>query len=233
VNRPIHVIPLGVNPDYFNPGIRSYKPTSRYTFLSVFEWGERKGPEVLLRAYTDTFSESDDVLLLLKITNTDGGVDVARQIADMGLRRTGAPICLLYNQRLPGHQFGALYRSADCFVLPTRGEGWCMPAMEAMACGLPTIVTDWSAQHDFVTDKIAYPVRVAKLIPARAKCPYYEGFRWAEPDGEHLRHLMRYVYDHRAEAAEAGARASREVLEKWTWDQAAHRIVERLRTVSG
>ena len=231
VTRPVHVIPLGVNPDYFNPGIRGYRPTSRYTFLSVFEWGERKGPEILLRAYTREFTQKDDVLLVLKVTNTDPGVNVSQQIADLDLPKTGAPICLLYNQRLPGHQFGALYRSVDCFVLATRGEGWCMPAMEAMACGLPTIVTDWSAQHDFVNDANAYPLRVARLIPARAKCPYYEGFEWADPDEEHLRHLMRHVYEHRAEGQAKGALASREVLAKWTWDQAARKIVERLRTV--
>ena len=34
-----------------------------------------------------------------------------------------------------------LYASADAFVLPTRGEGWCLPAMEAMAMSLPVILS--------------------------------------------------------------------------------------------
>lgn len=39
---PIRIMPLGVDPNYFHPGIRSARFSDRFTFLSVFEWGERK-----------------------------------------------------------------------------------------------------------------------------------------------------------------------------------------------
>ncbi len=233
VTRPIHVMPLGVNPDYFNPRIRGFRATSRYTFLSILEWGERKAPEVLLRAYFQAFTRQDDVLLLLKVTNRDPGVDVRAQIAALNLPEGGPPVALLYNQELPSHQMGSLYRSADCFVLPTRGEGWGMPILEAMACGLPTIATDWSAHTDFVNAGNAYPLQVAKLIPAKAKCPYYAGFRWAQPDEGHLVHLLRHVYERREEAAARGAAVSEEVLACWTWRQAAQKIKERLLQIEG
>jgi GT2 family glycosyltransferase len=227
VRVPIHVMPLGVNPDYFNPHIRSFRVSPRYTFLSVFEWGERKGPEVLLRAYHRAFTANDDVLLLLKIRNVDPGVNIGQEIRDLGFSG-GPPIAILYNQDVPPHQLGSLYRSADCFVLPSRGEGWGLPMVEAMACGIPTIATDWSAQTEFMNEENAYPLRVEKLIPARAKCPYYEGLRWAQPDEEHLIHLMRYVHEHRDEAAAKGARAAKDVLGRWTWRQAAERVKSRL-----
>jgi len=230
---PIHVMPLGVNPDYFNPKIRAFRLSQRYTFLSVFEWGERKAAEALFRAYHHAFSRQDDVLLLLKVINTDPGVDVQQQIAAMGLPENGPPVVILYNQDLPVHQMGSLYRSADCFVLPTRGEGWGMPILEAMACGLPVIATNWSAHTDFMTEDVAYPLRVERLIPAKAKCPYYKGFRWAQPDEDHLAHLMRHVYENREEAAAKGACASEEALSGWTWRHAAQKIKGRLLTISG
>lgn len=233
LKTPIYVIPLGVNPDYFNPKIRAYRPSQRYTFLSVFEWGERKAPELLLRAYHRAFSRRDHVLLLLKVINTDPGLDVQRQIAAMGLPEGGPPVVMLYNQDLPVHQMGSLYRSADCFVLPSRGEGWGMPILEAMACGLPAIATDWSAPTDFVTEDVAYPLQVARLIPAEAKCPYYKGFRWAQPDEDHLVYLMRHVYENRKEAAAKGARASEIVLSDWTWRKAAQKIKDRLLAIGG
>jgi GT2 family glycosyltransferase len=229
---PTHVMPLGVNPDYFNPKIRAFRLSQRYTFLSIFEWGERKGPEVLFRAYHHAFSHQDDVLLILKVTNTDPGLDVRRQITSMRLPENGPPVVILYNQELPGHQMGSLYRSADCFVLPTRGEGWGMPILEAMACGLPVIATDWSAHTDFMAEDVAFPLRVARLIPAKAKCPYYEGFRWAQPDEDHLVHLMRHVYEKREEAAAKGARASEMALSGWTWRHAAQRIKNRLLAIN-
>lgn len=229
---PIHVMPLGVNPDFYNTKIRPYRPTDRFTFLAVFEWGERKGAELLLRAYHRAFGQKDDVLLLAKVINTDGGVNVQKEVKALNLPENGPPVAILYNQDLPTHQMGSLYRSADCLVAPSRGEGWGMPHIEAMACGLPVIATDWSAPTDFMNESLAYPLQIARLIPAVAKCPYYEGFRWAEPDEDHLVHLLRHVYENRAEAAEKGQRASAEVLSKWTWRHAAEKIKARLQEIN-
>ncbi len=233
VRKPVYVMPLGVNSDYFNPQVRSFRASPRYTFLSIFEWGERKAAEVLLKAYHRAFSRKDDVLLLLKVMNNDPGVDVNKEIAKLNLPQDGPPVVILYNQDLPVHQMGSLYRSADCFVLPTRGEGWGMPIIEAMACGLPVIATDWSAHTDFMDGTVAYPLNVAKLIPAEAKCPYYKGFVWAQPDEDHLIELMRHVYAEREEATDKGIRASQRVLEAWNWRCAAQKIKDRLIEISG
>jgi len=111
----------------------------------------------------------------------------------------------LLNLEFPHEELPVLYRSADCFLAVSRGEGWDMPLMEAMACGLPTIASDWSSHREFVHDRIAYRLAVERLIPAVAKCPYYAGFRWAQADEEHLRHLLRHVYEHPEEAAAKGA----------------------------
>lgn len=231
VTRPIHVIPLGVDPDYFHPQIKARRFSEKFTFLSVFEWGERKAPEVLLRAFCAAFTDKDDVVLVLKTDNRDGDVNVAQQIASLNLPRNAPKIVLLYNQELPGYQLGSLYRAADCFVTATRGEGWGMPILEAMACGLPTIATAWSAQTEFLRDDLCYPVRVARLIPAVAKCPYYVGYEWADPDMEHLVHQLRYVYEHRDEARATGLRAAEVVARDWTWDRAAEKIVARLEAI--
>ena len=86
---------------------------------------------------------------------------------------------------------------------------------------LPAIATEWSAQTDFMNETNAYPLRVKKLVPAKAKCPYYTGFSWAEPDEDHLVHLLRHVYTHQTEAREKGARAAQDALTQWTWRHAA------------
>jgi len=231
VRRPIHVIPLGFNPSYFHPQIARNKPTNAFVFLSIFEWIERKAPELLLRAYVSEFRRSDDVVLVLKIFNHDIHFDVQRRLHELTNHPNAPRIVVLLNQEIAEHQMGALYRSADCFVLPTRGEGWGMPILEAMACGLPVIATDWGAQREFFNDQLGYPIRVRDLVAAVARSPYYAGSRWAEADVDHLRYLMRYVYEHPTEAQAMGVRAAVDVHQKWTWERAVDRIIERLEMI--
>jgi len=97
-----------------------------------------------------------------------------------------------------------------------------------MACGLPVISTLWSAQTEFFDAEVGYPIEVKRLIPAVAKCPYYEGFEWADPDTDHLASLMRHVYENREEALARGRAASIRAREKFTWTHAARRIKKRL-----
>jgi GT2 family glycosyltransferase len=228
VDRPIHVIPLGIDPNYFHPEIAAHPIPGIFTFLSIFEWGERKAPELLLRAFNQEFRASEPVILLVKTLNSDVDLDVRAQVAGLGLDPEGGRIHISLNQEAPAGQLGSIYRSADCFVLPTHGEGWGMPILEAMACGLPVIATDWSAPCDFMNAGNAYPLPIEGLVAARAKCPYYAGFNWAQPSCLHLRGLMRHVFENQEEARAKGARASADVHANWTWDHSARKIVARL-----
>jgi GT2 family glycosyltransferase len=226
VKRPIFRIPLGVDLDYFNPNIRPYRRLPGFTFLSLFDWGERKAPDILIKAFNEEFSADDDVCLVIACTNTDPAVSIQQAIETLKLRKNRAPIIIYVNPRLEGYQMGSLYRSADSFVLPTKGEGFGLPILEAMACGLPVIATDWSGHTDFFDEQVGYPIHVEKLEPAIAKCPYYQGFRWALPDFEHLRFLMRYVYEHPGEAKAKGLKAAARAR-NFSWANTAALIAER------
>lgn len=233
VKRPVEVVPLGVDTNYFHPGIVGHKnPYGDYVFLANFEWGERKEPWLLLKAFNQTFRREEPVRLVCKVINKDPGVRVTDEIRKLNLSPAGGRIDYLFNLDFPHEQLGSLYRSADCFVSAGRGEGWDMPLMEAMACGLATIATDWGAHDAFVHDGIAYLLKTRGTVPAVAKCPYYEGFSWADPDPDHLRDLLRHVYEHRDEAAAKGRRAAAEMATNWSWGRAAARINERLEALS-
>jgi GT2 family glycosyltransferase len=233
LKRPVHTIPLGVDANYFHPALKAFpNPMGEYVFLSNFEWGERKEPWLLLKAFNDVFSAREPVRLVCKIINKDPAVRVREEIRKLELKESGGRISFLFNLEFPYYQLGSFYRSADCYISAGRGEGWDMPLMEAMACGLPSIATDWGAHTEFVHSGIAYPLRARRTIPAVAKCPYYDGFEWADPDPAHLRHLLRHVYENRDEARRLGAAAAKEMEEKWSWEKSAARIAERLEALS-
>lgn len=231
VKVPVYVMPLGVDCNYYNRSIVSYKKSSKYTFLSIFEWGERKAPEVLLKAYSKAFSGKDDVVLICKVNNGDSSISVENEVRKLDLPVDGPEIVFLHNTDFDDYEMPALYRSCDCFVTATRGEGWGMPILEAMACGLPVIATDWSAQSDFLNENNGYPVKVDRLVDAKAKCIYYEGFQWAQADEEHLIQRMRYVYENQEAAACIGITASEYVKQRFTWDKAAEKMIARLKEI--
>ncbi|GAB4111188.1 MAG: glycosyltransferase [Roseiflexaceae bacterium] len=231
IERPIHVVPLGFDPNYFHPQIIGRRPNMRVVFLSVFDWIERKGPDVLLKAYCRAFRPNDDVLLIVKTFNHDRSLDLRRHVADLVGNRPTPPLTFLLNQPIAAAQLGVLYRSADCFVLPTRGEGWGMPTLEAMACGLPVITPNWGAQGDFVHDRVALPLRIKGMRPAVTRSPYYAGSQWAEPDEDHLVDLLRFVAEHPQQARAIGQAAAAEVQQRWTWTHATERIMARLAAI--
>jgi len=227
VARSVHVVPLGVDTALFAPGPPRTELAGRTVFLSVFEWGARKGWDVLLRAWRAAFAPGDDALLLLKVDCRAPATNPLRELrAALGDR--AAPVGVIYNRALGAAELAALYRGADCFVLPSRGEGWAMPALEAMACGTPAIATAWSGPTAFLDAAWGYPLATRGLAPAPDDEPLYRGARWAEPDGEHLVELLRRVHANREEARALGARAAIEAR-RFSWEGAARAALGRLK----
>ena len=132
---------------------------------------------------------------------------------------------------LPDDRMASLYAACDCLVAPYRGEGFGLPIAEAMACGLPVVVTGYGAALDFCDEANAY------LLPA---CEVYFPSRrvgelgtvdypWlAEPDVEALADTLRRVADDRAAARQLGSGGRQRVLERLTWDHAASAVEARL-----
>ena len=139
----IHIIPLGVDPEVFRPGLDPFPlpPGPRVRFLFVGGTIFRKGIDVLLNAFGQAFSPSDDVGLVIKDVGSKSfyrGQTAEAQIA--ALRERGYPVeCI--DRDLSQTEMAGLYAACDCLVHPFRGEGFGLPVVEAMACGLPVIVT--------------------------------------------------------------------------------------------
>jgi len=226
VRRPVHVVPLGVDTDRFRPAAPRDRLQDRTIFLSVFEWSARKGWDLLLRAYRAAFQPTDPVLLLLKIDCRVPATNPMREIA-ASLPVPSPPVGLIYNQPLAAAQLAELYQSADCFVLPTRGDGWGMPILEAMACGIPATANNWSGPTAFLTAEIGYPLPVLGLAPANGDNPYYRDAQWADPDEAGLVELMRRVVADPDERRRKGQQAAQDA-QQWTWARGLDIVCERL-----
>ncbi|HLK56045.1 MAG TPA: glycosyltransferase, partial [Chthonomonadaceae bacterium] len=206
------------------------RASGRFVFLSVFDWTRHKGWDVLLRAFLEGFEGHEDVTLVLKVWSTMGYDAAAIQAqaqqfvkATLGLDLASDRRVRFVNEKLSRQELLALYQASDAFVLPSRGEGWGRPYLEAMACGLPTIGTNWSGNTAFMTPENSYLVDCRLVaVPEMGwrELPTYQGHRWAEPDREDLIRTMRRVMEEREEAQqkcrfareEVTARFNREVV---------------------
>ncbi|MGD0907230.1 MAG: glycosyltransferase, partial [Candidatus Acidiferrales bacterium] len=193
----------------------------------------RKGPDVLLKAFISEFKEDEDVALILRCYGRSGpDSDLLPELLYYIERELHVPLektppVLLIPGFIPNDELPRLYTSADCFVLPTRGEGWGRPYVEALCSEMPVIATRWSGQIDFLHDANSYLIDY-KLAPTPLDLELFAGHQWAEPDVDHLRSLMRHVFTHRAEAREKACIGRKEIVEKFSYGVIMKRWIEEI-----
>lgn len=228
-------------------------------FLSVFKWEARKAPEVLLDAYFREFSASDAVALFLRceLFHEDGRDLVRERVVaaakdafhatpkSEGKRLWGTPdgegVDAAIRSRAPrvfilprasDEEMPSLYAAADAFVLPSRGEGWGRPHVEAMAMALPVIATNWSGPTEFMTEANSYPVRIEDALVALPEESAFRTHKWAQPSATALRAAMRAVASNPQEAKAKGENARRTMVERFSPRVVAELVTEELRRVA-
>lgn len=207
VKVPIELIHWGIDKNLFYPLERPRKDI--FTFGHMGALSIRKGTDVLVDAFQAAFPKTQkDVQLICKTSYTHYPFMVHDD--RIKVQMTAVPHDELIRD---------FFQPVDCFVFPTRGEGFGLPALEAMATGLPVIATDWSGIKEFLTDDYGWLLDYS-MVPAKnfSEVVYKEECGdWAEPSKDHLVYLMRYVYEHRVETVMKGYAAQNHVKEKWGW----------------
>jgi glycosyltransferase involved in cell wall biosynthesis len=228
----IHVIPNGVDLEIYKPqGKVANLPTSKpFKFLFVGGTIYRKGTDVLLEAYRRAFTSSDPVSLVIKDFGKRGiypferGEELIREFA----KNPSCPEVVHVPEHRTDMEMAELYRACDVFVSSYRGEGFCLPALEAMACGKPVIVTAGGATDDFVSISDGWHLP-ALLLPHGGtvfNMPLDGETELFEPDIDALVELLRKAYRDEADRHARGASAAKSA-QAWSWDAAADKIVTR------
>jgi glycosyltransferase involved in cell wall biosynthesis len=214
VTRPIDVVRWGMDQcDYWLlPREHDGRP---YTFLWSGTPDMRKGWDLAYRCFVRAFGEDPDVQLVLHFRSKLKGVE---GFADPNVKM----IVGMFERPA----LRAMLQRADCFVFPSRGEGWGAPPREAATTGLPVIATDWGGLHEEI-EQWALPLRVAGMSKA-SYGPWEDIGDWAEPDPDHLIYLMRWCYENRAVAAARGHEAATWLREHASWERTALGVCEVL-----
>ncbi len=137
-------IPNGVDTTSFVPAGEA--PTRAFTMVCVARLIERKGQHHLLQAFAQLRAACTEPVKLIFVGTGDAEPQL-RELATR-LKVTDAVTFLGFVTR---EQMPPVYRNADVFVLPSQQEGMSIALLEAMASGLPVVVTDTGGTAELVT----------------------------------------------------------------------------------
>ena len=167
----ITIVPHGFDPTVFKPLSEQDRDAARkskglegkFVFLSVGAMTGNKNPGVILTSFLTVAREHDNAVLLLKGLNDIYASHywIARELANF-TKQDAAFIrsrMMYVGETITIAEQAMLYQVADVYVAPYQSEGFNIPVLEAMACGLPVIVTDGGATDDFTTDDFALRVK--------------------------------------------------------------------------
>jgi len=173
------------------------KLKNTFNFIFVGEFIERKNIKALLIAFHSEFKNNEPVNLIIKTSKRDSDF-VNNYCNDI---KRGLKIRKKYRQEvilsgmLTFKDYVSLLKNSNCFVMPSRGEAFCIPLLEAMAVGVPSIYTSNIGVQDY-----AYGTKVKSNKTQCFGCidtiPYLDSANssWYDIDILELRYAMRGQY---------------------------------------
>jgi glycosyltransferase involved in cell wall biosynthesis len=199
------VVPVGVDHTVFRPRPERPRVAGRIMVTSSSDV-PMKGLVPLLEALAKLRTERDVELVVIG-RPTEGG-RVARTIDRLGLSRAVHCVSGISDDELAG-----MYAEAQVAVVPSLYEGFSLPAIEAMACGVPLVATTGGALPEVVGDD----GETALLV--------------APDDAEALAAGIRRILDDDALAARLGEGGRQRVLGRFTWEATARGTAEQYQLV--
>lgn len=152
----ISIVPLGVDLDRFSSDMKQ-ENNHKFRILFVGAIGQRKGIKYLLESFKHLALPNSELVLA-------GNV--------LGRRKALEKYSHLFHleQFIEPSLMPSFYRSGEVFVLPSVYDSFGQVIVEAMACGLPVIVSENTAGHDIVRDGVdgfVIPIRDVNALSVK------------------------------------------------------------------
>lgn len=227
----IEVVPEGVDTQTFFPEktISKYTDDGRFKFFLAGRWDYRKSTKEIIETFLKTFTKNEPIDLIISVDNpfsNDGVKTTEERLEKYGLSDNRIKV-VHFPKR---DEYIQILKSINCFVSCARSEGWNLPLIESMACGIPSIYSDCSGQLEFAKNK-GIPVNVLGRRPASQS--YYNHFNenvgfYYEPNFDELSKKMRFVYEFYDEIKEKSITESNYIRNNFSWQNVAKIGYEKL-----
>lgn len=161
---PIFVLPLGLDLSPFFNSPDKHEAGTPFVFGNLSTCLDRKNHLTLLRAFHRAFGNNPNVQLCINSRYGEPETIAAlkEEILKLGLTN------VLFSQLdLDKASYLQLFQSLDCYVSLSKGEGFSIQPREALALGMPAIVTDNTAQSTLCKSGHVIPIASTSAEPAR------------------------------------------------------------------
>jgi len=194
---PVYTVPHCLNYELYRIDIAPKYIYDKFTFFFIGTWKERKGWKTLIHAWNAEFANNSDVKLIIKTSDVNRAKSGIHRILKKEVKNIEFLTGILLDEELP-----SLYRSFDCLVLPTIGEGFGLPGLQSLSVGVPIIVTNYSGVREYATQDNACLLEPEGFVKLKRPVDgYYQfvGQSWPVISIDQLRSKMRYVYTYHNE----------------------------------
>jgi len=218
----VKVVPEGIDSSIFCP-VNNFS-FDKFRFLVVGKWEYRKSTEEIIKNFLQCFKDHTDVELLLSVDNSFLGLTgdkVKERLDSLDLFDDNIKIYNFPNT----DEYLRLLKNCNVFVSCARSEGWNLPLIEAMACGIPSLYSDWGAQLEFAKN-LGLPVKIKGEVSAKNDFGNSVVGNYCEPDWEDFRRVLRYSYENFKEVKNKALLESKFIRDTFTWENAA-KIADR------
>ena|SRR5438876_6215270 len=201
------IVPNGINFESILKGdakaflLRYPQLANKTRLLFLHRIDPKKGLDMLAESFARLHNQFPNTHLIITGPDPTGYWSTASNF----FKSAGCAAAVTYTGMLTGQDKADVLAAADVFVAPSYSEGFSMSVLEAMAAGLPSVITTGCNFPEAAEAKVALEVPIDATVFAEALASLVENLPGAR---------------------EMGRRAREFIFQNYAWDQAARKTHE-------
>ena len=195
------VFPWGIDLEHFDVSTSKRENVQTFTIFCNRSWETRYGVDVLARAFVKVTQQNENVDLILLGGGSQG--NLIRQILNNG----GVLDRVTFGGQISQTDLPRWYHMADLYISPSHVDGSSVSLMEALACGLPCLVSDIPANKEWVIEN-------------------ENGWLFKDDDANHLAEKILAAMNQREKLPEIGRASRRSAEMRADWKKNAEALMQ-------
>lgn len=187
----------------------------------------RKDLPCLFRAFAKLHDDYPDSTLIPHTNSMPSGYNGGWNLINLQqLTEVEDAILMRVSDFFTDYEMNVFYNAADVLAYPTRGEGFGLPSMEAMAVKTPVAATNFGAQYELHANGRGYPVQIVDVVPRDTSAASY----LVLPDYRSLYKQLKFIRenpDHVAQTVETAY----EWVKAFSWEAQSDQLRDILRKI--